>query len=214
MQSSKLLVVDDEGIIATMVSTALAARGYELRVAFSAAEARQVADSFNPDVFILDIELGQGTNGIDLAHVFSQTHPDAGILFLTNIPEPRVIGLDNRSIPKRAGYLYKRNLSDISKLVYAIETIRRNGDVKSIRDDKKKNHEFAGVSASQLEVLHLIALGLSNGQIAEHRGTTVRAVENLIQRACEAAGITSEIGSNLRVNAARKFIKVAGLPQE
>jgi len=39
----------------------------------------------------------------------------------------------------------------------------------------------------------------------------VRAVENLVKRALEAAGISGSEG-NARVLAAREFIKVAGLP--
>lgn len=210
----KILVVDDEVIIGSLIATSLSTRGYEIKYVQSAAEARTAAERFNPEVFILDIELGKGANGIDLAHVLEKTNPKASILFLTNVPEPRVVGLDNRSIPKSAGYLHKKNLTDIGQLIYAIETLRRKGSTKSIRDDRNKKHEFANVSASQLEVLHLIALGLSNSEIAEQRGTTIRAVENLIKRACDAAGITADAGSNLRVNAARKFIKVAGLPQK
>lgn len=214
MAQTKVLVIDDEVIIGSLVSNALNARGYEVKTAKSAAECRPLAETFAPEVFIIDIELGKGTNGIDLAHVLSQTNPDAGIIFLTNIPEPRVIGLDNKAIPKSAGYVYKKNLTDIGQLVYAIEIVRRKGSIKSIRDDKNMSHDFASVSNSQLHVLHLIALGYSNNEIAQERGTTVRAVENLINRACEAAGIAPGSGTNLRVNAARRFIQVAGLPQE
>lgn len=213
MAAVRVLVVDDEILIGSLVSTALASRGYEVQTARSAGEARTVAESFQPEVCFLDIELGKGVNGLDLAHVILQKHPGVGIIFLTNIPEPRVIGIDNRSVPKQSAYLHKKNLTDVSQLVYAIETVRRKGSLKALRDDKTKNHELSGVSAAQLEVLHLIALGLSNHEIAEHRGTTLRAVENLIKRACEAAGIQQDAGSNQRVNAARKFIKVAGLPQ-
>lgn len=213
MPAVRVLVVDDEILIGSLVSTALTSRGYEVRTARSAGEARTVADAFLPEVCFLDIELGKGVSGLDLAHVLLQNKPNTAIIFLTNIPEPRVIGKDNRTVPKNAAYLHKKNLTDVSQLVYAIETVRRKGSLKTLRDDKNKDHALSGVSASQLEVLHLIALGLSNHEIAEHRGTTLRAVENLIKRACNAAGIKQDAGSNQRVNAARKFIEVAGLPQ-
>lgn len=214
MAPIKVLIVDDEVLVTSLVSTALNARGYEVRSAKSATEARTVIKNFQPEVYFLDIELGRGVNGLDLAHVILHEQPNAAIIFLTNIPEPRVIGIDNRAVPRQAGYLQKRNLTDANQLVFAIETVRRKGNLKQIRDDKTKTHELANVSGSQLEVLHLIALGLSNQEIAQHRGTTIRAVENLITRACEAAGIKKDAGSNQRVNAARKFIRVAGLPQE
>ena len=58
----------------------------------------------------------------------------------------------------------------------------------------------------------MVALGLSNHQIATERGTTVRAVENLVKRAFEAAGIDVESNTNPRVTAAREYIKIAGMP--
>jgi DNA-binding NarL/FixJ family response regulator len=62
--------------------------------------------------------------------------------------------------------------------------------------------------------MHLVALGLSNKEIAEERNTSVRAVENLLSRACEAAGIEPDSRSNLRVTVARKFFAVIGAIQE
>jgi DNA-binding NarL/FixJ family response regulator len=94
----------------------------------------------------------------------------------------------------------------------AIDAALRDRVGREFRDDKK-THPLSEVSRSQLEVLKLVALGRSNTEIAEARGTTVRAVENLVKRALEAAGITSTEG-NSRVLAARQFIKVAGLPHD
>jgi DNA-binding NarL/FixJ family response regulator len=94
----------------------------------------------------------------------------------------------------------------------AIEAALRDRVGREFRDDKR-THQLSEVSRSQLEVLKLVALGRSNTEIAESRGTTVRAVENLVKRALEAAGINSGEG-NTRVVAAREFIKVAGLPHD
>jgi DNA-binding NarL/FixJ family response regulator len=210
---TKILVVDDEAMIGLLVSNALEARGYEMHIAKSSAEARVLADEISPDFFILDIELGKGTNGIDLAHVLSLTHPKAGLIFLTNIPEPRLIGLKNRSVPATAAYLHKQNLTDINQLIVTIEAMKHSGAVMT-RDDKSRQHSLAKVTSSQLAVMHLVALGLSNKEIAEERNTSVRAVENLLSRACEAAGIEPDSRSNLRVTVARKFFAVIGAIQE
>jgi DNA-binding NarL/FixJ family response regulator len=53
---------------------------------------------------------------------------------------------------------------------------------------------------------------MSNQQIAKERGTTIRAVENLVKRAFETAGVDVENDANPRVTAAREYIKVAGMP--
>lgn len=212
MAKTKVLVVEDESIIRSLVSSQLTTQGYDVQTAKSAAEARKIAEEFEPEVFCLDIELGKGPNGIDLAHALRAQNPKTAIVFLTNIPEPRFIGVDSKSIPRDAAYLYKQKINDTSELAFAIESARRKRVDAKLRDDKNPTHELKDVSRSQLDVLHMVALGMSNHEIAAARGTTLRAVENLINRACLAAKIEADPGSNQRVKAARKFIKVAGFP--
>ena len=208
----KVLVVEDEPLIRGLIAAILEADGFVVRTAGSTAEARKVADDFDPDIAILDIELGDGPTGVDLALILRQKFPEIVLVFLTHIPEPRVVGIENRSIPKNAAYLVKYRMADPGVLRQAIEAAVREKVSKDFRDDKNLEHSLSEVSRSQLSVLQMVALGLSNQQIAAERGTTVRAVENLVKRAFEAAGIDVETSNNPRVTAAREFIKVAGMP--
>jgi len=208
----KVLVVEDESLLRALIMTALESDGFVVRGAANAAEARSIADDFDPDVALLDIELGNGPSGIDLSMVLRKTNPEIALVFLTHIPEPRVVGIDNKAIPRNAAYLVKDRVAEPGMVKSAIEAALRDRVGREFRDDKK-THQLSEVSRSQLEVLKLVALGRSNTEIAESRGTTVRAVENLVKRALEAAGINSGEG-NTRVVAAREFIKVAGLPHD
>lgn len=208
----KVLIVEDEPLLRSLISTALEADGLEVRSAGNSAEARKVAEDFDPDVALLDIELGDGPSGIDLALILRRKSPEIGLVFLTHIPEPRVVGVDNRTIPNNAAYLVKERIAEPGVVKDAIEAALRNRVGREFRDDKKA-HPLSEVSRSQLEVLKLVALGRSNSEIAQARGTTIRAVENLVKRAMEAAKINPTEG-NSRVLAAREFIKVAGLPHD
>ena len=206
----KILVVEDEPLLAALIRDVLLAEGFRVALSRSSAEARKVADDFDPDLALLDIELGDGPSGIDLAHILRLQNPEIGLVFLTHIPEPRVVGIENKSIPKNAAYLVKDRMAESGMLRSAIDAALRDRVTRELRDDKK-SHALSEVSRSQLDVLKLVALGRSNQEIAEARGTTVRAVENLVKRAFEAAGISQNEG-NARVMAAREFIKIAGLP--
>ena len=208
----KVLVVEDESLLRALIITALESDGFVVRGAANAAEARSIADDFDPDVALLDIELGNGPSGIDLSMVLRRNSPEIALVFLTHIPEPRVVGVDNKAIPRNAAYLVKDLVAEPGMVRSAIEAALRDRVGREFRDDKKA-HPLSEVSRSQLEVLKLVALGRSNAEIAESRGTTVRAVENLVKRALESAGINSGEG-NTRVVAAREFIKVAGLPHD
>lgn len=205
------MVVEDDALLRSLIVSKLLADGFVVEATDSAATARKIADDFDPDVALLDIELGNGPTGIDLALILRKNQPEIALVFLTHIPEPRVVGIDNRKIPKNAAYLAKDRITDPTMLSDAIDAALRGKAGRDFRDDKR-DYPLAELSRSQLAVLQMVALGLSNTQIAKERDTTVRAVENLVKRAFEAAGIDTEAGGNPRVNAAREYIRIAGLP--
>lgn len=205
------MVVEDDALLRSLIVSKLLADGFVVEATDSAATARKIADDFDPDVALLDIELGNGPTGIDLALILRKNQPEIALVFLTHIPEPRVVGIDNRKIPKNAAYLAKDRITDPTMLSEAIDAALRGKAGRDFRDDKR-DYPLAELSRSQLAVLQMVALGMSNAQIAKERDTTVRAVENLVKRAFEAAGIDTEAGGNPRVNAAREYIRIAGLP--
>ena len=208
----KVLLVEDEPMLRGLISVKLEADGFEVQAAATAAEARKISDEFDPDIAILDIELGSGPTGVDLALILRRTHPEIALVFLTHVPEPRVVGIDNRAIPKNAAYLVKDRLADPGILNEAIEAAVRNRVSQGFRHDKTEHHKLSDASKSQIAVLQMIALGLSNQQIADERGTSLRAVEALVKRALEVAGIQPDTDGNPRVNAAREYMKLAGIP--
>lgn len=59
------------------------------------------------------------------------------------------------------------------------------------------------LSNLQIAVLKLVSAGLSNEEIANERGTTVRAVERMLGRMISAAGIP--VGPTARVQLARLY---------
>ena len=207
----KVLVVEDDALLRALIASNLVADGFIVEATDSAAGARKIADDFDPDVALLDIELGSGPTGIDLALVLRKNMPEIALVFLTHIPEPRVVGVDNRKIPKNAAYLSKDRITDPKMLSQAIDAALRGRAGRDFRDDKR-DYPLAELSRSQLAVLQMVALGMSNAEIAADRSTTIRAVENLVKRAFQAAGIYTESGGNPRVIAAREYIRIAGLP--
>jgi DNA-binding NarL/FixJ family response regulator len=209
---TKLLIVEDQHLVRALLVSLLESKVSEIKAASSSAEARALTSSFQPDVAILDIELGDGPSGIDLAHILRSDFPKIGLVFLTHIPEPRVVGVENRNIPKDAVYLRKDRIADAGVLSQAIDAAHVHRVPKELRDDKNAPHKFTNATRAQLEVLRMVSMGLSNQEIAAHRGTTVRAVEHLVKRAMTAAGVDPTAPGNSRVVAAREFIQVAGMP--
>lgn len=90
----KVLVVDDEESLADLVNMALRYEGWEVAVAHSVAEAVAKAQSFQPDIAVLDIMLPDG-DGISLMKRIRELRPKLPVLFLTakDAVEDRVHGL-------------------------------------------------------------------------------------------------------------------------
>jgi len=213
MYTRSVLVVEDEPFIRGLVADKLTSDGFKVEVASSAAEARKIAANNDIDVVVMDIDLGPGPSGLDLGIALHKMHPELALVFLTHVPEPRIFGIDVKSVPKNAAYLLKERLADPTVLNNAIEAALRDKVSPEYRDDLKPSHPLMNVSKTQLDVLRMIAKGMSNQQIAEARGTSLRAVENLVNRAISAAGIDVKSKTSARVIAVREFIRVAGLPE-
>jgi DNA-binding NarL/FixJ family response regulator len=204
-----VLVVEDEMLIRSLVARQLEHEGFEVFAAANALEARKISDAYEVDVAVIDIELGHGPSGFDLASILRSNDPGIAIVFLTHLPNPKLMGVDNSRIPKNAAYLVKDKVSDSKVLTDAIEATLRERVTEHMRFDITSENKFKDVSRSQIQVFQMMANGLSNHEIAAQRGTSVRAVENLIRRAMATANISVD-GGQSRVLAVREFLKATG----
>lgn len=214
MESRRILVVEDDPFLQSLIADTLIGSGFAVETASNAAKAKQILATFDPDAAVLDIELGDGPNGIDFADLLVRQFPHTAIVFLTHLPDPRFIGFSSEAIPKKAAYIRKETITEKGALVAIIEVALRDGAQKNreLRTDLDPNRPLANLSKSQISVLRSIAQGFSNSEIAEQRGSTVRAVEHLIRRTFAAIGIDANQTLNARTSAVRAYVDAAGLP--
>jgi DNA-binding NarL/FixJ family response regulator len=205
MYSRHVVVVENEPLMRDLIGKTLEASGFKVTTAANAADAKRVHLAVDPDAMVIDIELGPGPDGFDLAAAITSASPEISIVFLTNIPDPRVVGKDVKNIPKNAAYLRKSNLVDTSELIDALNSVLKNEDASKFRHDLDSQRPLAQLSKKQLEVLKQISEGLSNQQIAEARQTSVRAVEGMVSRVFEALNIDVQDEGNSRVDAVKKY---------
>lgn len=205
MYSRHVVVVENEPLMRDLIGKTLEASGFKVTTAANAADAKRVHLAVDPDAMVIDIELGPGPDGFDLAAAITSASPEISIVFLTNIPDPRVVGKDVKNIPKNAAYLRKSNLVDTSELIDALNSVLKNEDASKFRHDLDSQRPLAQLSKKQLEVLKQISEGLSNQQIAEARQTSVRAVEGMVSRVFEALNIDVQVEGNSRVDAVKKY---------
>lgn len=70
--TAKILVVDDDGALAEMITIMLRSEGFETHTAMSGSEAIEKIERVNPDLVLLDVML-PGMNGIDVCSKIRET---------------------------------------------------------------------------------------------------------------------------------------------
>lgn len=211
VQRRNLLVVEDEPMVASLLREALAAADFNVMVAHSALEATTAARSFDPDIAVLDINLGDGGNGVDLAYILGRQYPGIAIVFLTKHPDLRTAGFGKADVPAGSGFIRKDMITDSKHIVSAIEEVVANQH--RVRQDADPERPLGALTAAQIEVLRMVSQGFTNAEIAKRRDTTVRAVERLLNAVFVALDIEVDGPINPRVEAVRRFISAAGTPE-
>jgi DNA-binding NarL/FixJ family response regulator len=147
-------------------------------------------ESAHPDVVVTDIRMPPtGTDeGIRLAALLREQHPDIGVVVLSNYAEPAYALALLESGSEGRAYLLKERVHDRAQLVAAIESVAAGG---SVLDSKiveplvaaklrVERSPLAGLTAREREVLAEVAKGKSNAAIADTLVLTKRAVEKHI----------------------------------
>ena len=205
----RLLVVDDEALVRTLLSESLTQAGFTVATASDAAQARKEVAEFDPDVAVIDIHLGSGPSGLHLGHALHRSRPEIGLVFLTKYHDRHVGGLDAWDVPPGSAFLAKDLLGDTHALVEAIDSVLRGG----IIPDERSDGPLSELTRKQLEILHLVALGFTNSAIARIRNTQGRTVEQRLKAIYKSLNISTTGDLNPRVEAVRRYISTVGLPQ-
>ena len=137
---SKILVVDDEVQIRTLLSRMLELEGYEVCQAGDCGTALKQLEFQSPDVVLCDVFLPDG-NGVDLVSSVKKTTPNVEIILLTahgNIP-------DGVQAIKNGAFDYITKGDDNNKIIplvsRAVEKARMNVRLEKL--EKKVGHTYS-----------------------------------------------------------------------
>jgi DNA-binding NtrC family response regulator len=86
MPATRILVVDDDPGVTTLLPKVLATRGYEVATANSVAEAVTIITSQKFDVLISDLNMGHVADGFTVVHTMRRINPDCINFILTGYP--------------------------------------------------------------------------------------------------------------------------------
>jgi len=199
----RVMLVEDEEFTRNMVAEMLTNSGVIVSGVATVAKAIATIDTFDPHVVLTDLDLGHGPDGADLLLKVFKDRPWTGMVIMTAHASPELAISDASRIPDPTVYIVKSEIKSIANLLLAIEeSIEKTG---KFQKGVAAVSEKITITASQAEILRMIADGLSNASIAKERGITLRAAEALIQRTFQALGVNSDPTVNPRVVAVRMW---------
>ena len=212
---ARVMVVEDNAFTRTTVCGALRDAGINVVAdTGSAADALDLASRFAPHAAVIDLDLGEGPNGVDLAAALREALPAIGIVILTSFADPRLTGRNVDHLPGGSVYVVKSELTDTRLLARAIgNAMRMAADARLASQPviTRPKGTTAGLTDAQVEVARMVAEGLSNAEIATRRGVSATSVERLIMRVARELGIETTSASNRRVLIAREYLRQTGV---
>lgn len=196
----RILIAEDhpmfrEGLSALLNGTP----GHEVVAAVSSTrELLAQAAELRPDVAIVDVGLADGSVLGSLDRLLERV-PECRILMLTSAEDDATVFAALRS--GAHGYLLKSASPDeVSRAVLAVaagggifdgSVVERIGRHLATAGTARAAQVFPQLSTREEEVLHLIARGLSNSEIADHFVLSLKTVRNYVSNIMAKLGVAT-----------------------
>jgi len=206
----RLMIADDhtlfrEGVVALLESIP------DIEVVGAAQDGEQViqmAESLQPDVILMDIQM-PGINGIAATRKIIQASPHIGIIIVTMFEDDDSVFAAMRAGAR--GYILKG--ADQRDMLRAVEAVARGEALfgPSIADrlmaymtsaSKSEEEVFPELTNREREILELIAQGLSNPEIAEALGISLKTVRNHVSNIFNKLQVADRVQAVLRAREA------------
>jgi two-component system NarL family response regulator len=186
----RLLLADDHAIVIAGLAALLGLEpGFEVvATAEDGAEAIDRYRECRPDVALLDLRM-PGMGGVEAASQIITEFPDARILIISTFESEEDI---HRALQAGVGgYILKG--SKRPELVSAIHTVLEgkrwlSGTVARLAAERARQ---PGLSVRQVEVLDLVAKGLSNKEIGVILGLTYEGIKHHLQQIYQKLGVST-----------------------
>lgn len=209
----RLVLVDDHAVVREGLR-ALLTREKDIEVVGetgSTAELLNLVDKVRPEVVVMDLQLGNGQNGVEATRALLRKWPDLKIVILSMYDDRELIF---RALEAGArGYVLKR--AGVEELIQAIrlavkgeafldpQIARRviDGLQQGFSAAREDDAGKAELTDREMEVLRLAAEGMTNAEIARRLFISVKTVQ------AHRANLMQKLGLHDRVDLVKYAIK-------
>jgi DNA-binding NarL/FixJ family response regulator len=185
MKQNRILVLEDEIIVAVDLQEILEKGGYEVRIAFNYVDAMEILKDWKPKLVICDIDLGADKTGIDFSLEAKNYQPSLETIFLTAFSD--------------SAYLDQANaLSPINYLIKPCNECQIRISVEmAFNSIEKKSGEGYDFTPAEKRILELIAAQKKTKEIAELLFISEKTVKNHRYHISKKLGLSNENNSLL-----------------
>jgi DNA-binding NarL/FixJ family response regulator len=218
----RLVLAEDHYLVREGVRRLLETRS-ELEVATVCGDLDSLlaaVEAERPDVVVTDVRMppGDDDEGIQAAERLRRTHPEVGVVVLSQYASPSfVLALLEGGSARRA-YLLKERVKDLDQLVGAIHAVAEGGsmidpkvvDALVAENARTEDSPLAQLTPRERDVLREMAEGKNNAAIAKALFLTERSVEKVIHSIFLKLGLTWETAVHKRVKAVILYLAESG----
>lgn len=186
-----IVIADDDQLVSLSLKTILEASGeiHILAIGANGKEAVTLYQEYHPEVLLMDIRMDT-MSGLDAAEIILKEDANAKILFLTTFLDDEYIV---RALHLGAkGYILKQNFESLLPAIKAVaegQSVFGNEIVTRLPDflstASHYDYQAGGISGKELEIIELVADGLSNREIAGELCLSEGTVRNYLSTILE-----------------------------
>ena len=207
--SLRVLIVEDNNLTRISLASTCLLHGVEVVGETSSAQEAMNLVTRNkksdPNVALLDLDLGDGPTGIDLAWGLRRHNPQIGLVILSSYKDPRLTGRKLPDLPNFTQYLIKSEVENTEQL---IETLLNSRVQEASAPTSKSNSH--NLTDSEISLLRLVWEGHSNSEIAKLKSIAPKSVETAISRLSKKIDITYSNTINQRLLLAKFYQELTG----
>jgi DNA-binding NarL/FixJ family response regulator len=206
-----VMLVEDNPLLLTLVSTMI--KSYPVNLIGAALTYEESLKIFNekiPNSVVLDLDLGDGFSGFELAIILRGIDPKLAIVFYSSYEDERFMIKNNHNRITKYKYLRKSEIVHERKMYDAILESLELVKSENPSEEQKKVVKYQELNEREIELMKYVASGYSNKKISELYSMKLKSCENAISRLSKKLGIPYEDNSNQRVLITKKYFKYSG----
>lgn len=216
----RVVIAEDSVLLREGLTRLLTDRGHEVVAGVGDAQAllktidELGAEGDLPDVVVADVRMPptHTDEGVRAAVLLRQTHPQVGVLVLSQYVEEQYAVELLAGETRGVGYLLKDRVAEVREFVDAVARVARGGTaldpevVAQLLGRSRKQDVLAVLTPREREVLELMAEGRTNAAIARRLVVSDGAVEKHVSNIFQKLGLSPSDGDHRRVLAVLTYL--------